>query len=216
MHASYAPGSAWAAPAALPDGTRAVLKVTFPDSESEHEAAASEWWAGDGAVRLFAHDVWRRALLIERCEPGEPLWAMCDERATDRIAAGVLARVLKPTAHQASFAKLGDEAAQWAESLPLKARQNRPRHSTRERWLRRPGPASTAAASAALQLPWPALWPWQKTSSAPWPAAPCSTRARATARRGACSGRAGRPAHTHRRPARRWCRRSGRPRPSGG
>jgi hypothetical protein len=34
------------------DGREAVLKVTFPEPESEHEAAALAHWNGDGAVRL--------------------------------------------------------------------------------------------------------------------------------------------------------------------
>ena len=55
------------------DGMPAVLKLQFPDRESEHEADALEAWNGDGAVRLLARDDERRALLLERLEPGTPL-----------------------------------------------------------------------------------------------------------------------------------------------
>lgn len=57
----------------LPDGTPGVLKLQYPDPDSEHEAAALTAWAGDGAVRLLAHEPQWRALLVERCVPGEPL-----------------------------------------------------------------------------------------------------------------------------------------------
>src|SRR5437870_5272433 len=62
-----------AMPAELPDGTRVVLKIQFPDRESEHEAEALIAWNGEGTVRLLGHDPARHALLIERCEPGTPL-----------------------------------------------------------------------------------------------------------------------------------------------
>ena len=79
-----------AVPAELPDGTRAVLKVQFPDTESEHEATALRRWDGDGAIRLFAHDPDLRALLVERCDPGTPLHALPLDAALDGLlAAGI-------------------------------------------------------------------------------------------------------------------------------
>jgi streptomycin 6-kinase len=60
--------------AELPDGTPAVLKLQYPDPESVHEATALAAWDGDGAVRLLAHEPAWRALLTERCLPGEPLY----------------------------------------------------------------------------------------------------------------------------------------------
>ena len=63
----YAPGAAgYAVRAELPDGAPAVLKLIFPDRESEHEADALALWNGDGAVRLLARDDERSALVIER------------------------------------------------------------------------------------------------------------------------------------------------------
>jgi streptomycin 6-kinase len=53
-------------PARTPDGVAAVLKVAFPDDESEHEHLALRRWGGDGAVRLLAAEPHRRALLLER------------------------------------------------------------------------------------------------------------------------------------------------------
>jgi streptomycin 6-kinase len=45
---------------------RAILKLGFPDDESEHEALALQRWGGNGAVRLLSADPHRSALLMER------------------------------------------------------------------------------------------------------------------------------------------------------
>ncbi|WP_167108320.1 aminoglycoside phosphotransferase family protein [Mycobacterium sp. DL592] len=49
-------------------GAAAVLKISFPDDESEHEHLALRRWGGDGAVRLLSADPHRRALLLERLD----------------------------------------------------------------------------------------------------------------------------------------------------
>jgi streptomycin 6-kinase len=53
-------------PVRTPAGRPAVLKVGFPDRESEHESLALQHWHGDGAVLLLRADPHRRALLLER------------------------------------------------------------------------------------------------------------------------------------------------------
>jgi streptomycin 6-kinase len=106
------------APATLADGTRAVLKLNFPDPESEQEADALDPWDGRGAVQLLARDQERRALLLERCEPGTELWEVPDEEEANRIAAGVLRRLWRPVPVDSSFRLLADEAASWARALP--------------------------------------------------------------------------------------------------
>lgn len=105
-------------PAEMSDGTEAVLKLNFPEPESEREADALELWRGDGAVRLLDHDAEMRALLVERCEPGTPLWHVEEGDEANRLAAGVLRRLwrMPPAGH--SFRLLADEAARWAEELP--------------------------------------------------------------------------------------------------
>lgn len=102
-------------PASRPDGTPAVLKIQFPDRESEHEADALERYAGDGAVRLLARDDARHALLLERCEPGTPLMDLQPDAALDAVIE-LLPRLWKPAG--APFRPLADEAAWWAGSLP--------------------------------------------------------------------------------------------------
>ncbi|MEX1174708.1 MAG: aminoglycoside phosphotransferase family protein, partial [Mycobacterium sp.] len=50
----------------MAEGAAAVLKVGFPDEESEHEHLALQRWGGDGAVRLLSADPHHRGLLLER------------------------------------------------------------------------------------------------------------------------------------------------------
>ena len=106
-------------PVALPDGTPAVLKLQFPDRESEHEAAALEQWSGKGAIRLLAHDPARHALLLERCLPGTPLSHLEPGRALE-ILIGLLPRLWRPAGPP--FRPLAEEAAWWADSLPYRWR----------------------------------------------------------------------------------------------
>lgn len=105
-----------ALPVTQGDGTDAVLKIQFPDRESEHEAAALANWDGDGAVRLIAYDGDRRALLIERCVPGTPLYEIGGDAALD-VLIGLLPRLWKPAA--APFTTLSEEADRWLSELPL-------------------------------------------------------------------------------------------------
>jgi streptomycin 6-kinase len=56
-------------PVRTQDGDPAVLKISFPDAESEHEHLALQRWDGAGAVRLLRADPRRRALLLERLRP---------------------------------------------------------------------------------------------------------------------------------------------------
>jgi streptomycin 6-kinase len=104
-------------PARCEDGSAAVLKVNFPEPESEQEPDALACWDGAGAVRLLAREDERRALLIERCLPGTALWEVEEDEANE-IAAEVLAELWRARP-AGEFRPLGDEAARWAESLPV-------------------------------------------------------------------------------------------------
>ena len=150
---------AWVAPAELPDGAPAVLKVNFPERESEREGDALAYWAGEGAVRLLAEDEGRRALLLERCEPGTQLWAEPDGEKTLRVAAGVLRTLWRPPPPGHRFRLLADLAAAWAEEIGTAARSIARSATRRSRSSARPGPTrasrssptrtSTAATSSA-------------------------------------------------------------------
>lgn len=103
--------------AMLPEGNDVVLKIQFPDRESEHEAAALAQWDGEGAVRLLAYDSERRALLLERCNPGTPLSELDQDGALD-VMVGLLPRLWKPAGEP--FRSLAHEAKCWAGCLPEK------------------------------------------------------------------------------------------------
>lgn len=72
-------------PVRAADGVPAVLKISFPDPESEHEHLVLRRWAGDGAVRLLRADPHRRAVLLERLRP-QNLDTVPDDEACEIIA----------------------------------------------------------------------------------------------------------------------------------
>ena len=105
----------YVAPVARGD-ERFVLKVQWPHEEAKHEADALREWRGCGAVRLVAHDPMNYVLLLEECIPGAFL---ADSKEADPIA--VLSDLLPRLWIETDFAfrTLADEAAQWAENLPM-------------------------------------------------------------------------------------------------
>jgi streptomycin 6-kinase len=102
-------------PARTHDGNDAVLKLQFPDRESEREAAALATWNGGGAIRLLRNDAARRALLVERCRPGTPLSELPSDEALDVIIT-LLPRLW--VAGTVPVRSLRDEAAHWTRQLP--------------------------------------------------------------------------------------------------
>ena len=73
----FEPGGqcSWVAPARTTSGGPLVLKVGWSHPEATHEGAALEFWDGNGAVLMHAHEVIGDsiALLLERCVPGTTL-----------------------------------------------------------------------------------------------------------------------------------------------
>lgn len=67
---------AWVAPAALRDGTSAVLKLAMPHMEGEDELQGLRFWDGNPTVQLLDGDEHLGAMLLERCEPGTALRAL--------------------------------------------------------------------------------------------------------------------------------------------
>ena len=102
-------------PVTQSDKTPAVLKLQFPHPESDQEAEALRRWDGQGAVRLFAFEPKYHALLMEKCQPGDPLSAIAPDEALEALTE-ILPRLWieadKP------FVSLRDESAKWAENLP--------------------------------------------------------------------------------------------------
>jgi streptomycin 6-kinase len=97
---------------AAPAGDGAVLKIApVEDDEADLEADALAAWDGDGAVRLLRHDRTRRALLIERCVPGDDA-STIDDAAAINIAIAVGRRLWRPFVG-GPFRTAAAEVARW-------------------------------------------------------------------------------------------------------
>lgn len=96
-------------------GTPAVLKVTWPHEEAEHEALALSMWDGDGAVRLLEHDAAAWALLLERLDPHTSLQHVPITEALPVIG-GLSRRLDRPA--PAGIRHMRDNAARWVSELP--------------------------------------------------------------------------------------------------
>ena len=78
-------------------GRPVVLKLGYPDDESEHEHLALQHWRGRGAVQLVRADPRRRALLLERLH--EPLTGLEAVEACE-VVAGLYADLHRPALPQ--------------------------------------------------------------------------------------------------------------------
>ncbi len=94
-------------------GEATVLKVAFPDDESEHEGLALQRWAGRGAARLLRADPHRRALLIERLHTRD-LTELWDLEACE-VVAGLYGRLHVPAPPQ--LRTLTSYVERWAAPL---------------------------------------------------------------------------------------------------
>ena len=105
------------APATGADGAPYVLKLSLPNDELSLEAAALEFYDGDGMVKLIAHAPEVQALLLERLFPGISLWPknnMADGDEATRIAATLLQRLWRPVPEEHPFRPLQS----WTRALP--------------------------------------------------------------------------------------------------
>jgi len=100
-------------PVRTPGGTPAVLKIGFPDDESEHEHLALQHWHGRGAVQLLRADPHRRAMLLERLHR-EDLTGLWDLEACE-VVAGLYGRIHVPAPPQ--LRTLTSYVERWASDL---------------------------------------------------------------------------------------------------
>ncbi|WP_399082972.1 aminoglycoside phosphotransferase family protein [Streptomyces sp. BBFR2] len=191
LGAPYDGGScAWVAPAGLPDGTPAVLKIGLPHREAEGEGPALRAWAGDGAVRLLDDDPALGALLIERCAPGTPLAAAPLPPEERLIRAAEVLRRLWAAPHPADGGpeRMADVCDAWAALVEERAARLRTGYDpglvalgarllrTLPRGARRRavvhGDANPGNILAARRRPWLAIDPKPMTGDPaydPWP-----------------------------------------------
>lgn len=100
-------------PVRTADGAAAVLKISFPDDESEHEHVVLRRWAGAAAVRLLSADPHRRAMLLERLR-GADLTGLTDVDAC-RVVAGLYRRIHVPA--MPPLRTLGSYLRRWNADL---------------------------------------------------------------------------------------------------
>ncbi len=119
----------WVAPAWLPGGEPAVLKVTWPHREAMGEAAGLRLWSGRGSVLLYEEDQQLLAVLIERCEPGTTL-AESEQLSPDKrllIGAQLLYELWSVTPpEQTGLESLAAVTAEWADLVERRMARHKP------------------------------------------------------------------------------------------
>jgi streptomycin 6-kinase len=85
-------------PVRTSDGAPAVLKISFPDGDSEHEHLVLRRWGGEGSVRLLRADPRHRVVLLERLRP-QSLETLTDVEACE-VVAGLYRRIHVPALPQ--------------------------------------------------------------------------------------------------------------------
>lgn len=106
---------AWVAPVIRADGSAAVLKVSLPHFEADHEIAGLRFWNGDPTVRLREADEQRGALLLEHCDPGTHLRPLRSEAEQDVVIARLLNRAWRVPERPHLFRPLRAMTDRWAD-----------------------------------------------------------------------------------------------------
>jgi len=100
-------------PVRTSEGAAAMLKIGFPDEESEHEHLVLQRWGGHGAVRLLSADPHHRGLLLERLRSTD-LSVISDAEAC-RVVGGLYRRIHLPALPQ--LRSLSDLIDRWTAEL---------------------------------------------------------------------------------------------------
>jgi streptomycin 6-kinase len=110
----------WVAPVTLASGAIAVLKVSMPHMEGEHEIEGLRFWSGDPTVRVLAGDDDLGAMLLERCEPGTALRSL-PEPEQDVVIAQLLRRIWRVPIAPHPFRPLSEMTAHWSNETLAQA-----------------------------------------------------------------------------------------------
>lgn len=140
-----APGGPWFGqtaavfPVLAPDGSSAVLKLTFPHPEADGESRALRLWDGRGAVRLLA-ERGPFVLLLEHLDAGRPLSAVALDD-TIGVWGGLVRQLRRPQVPgpAGSFETVSALAEEWTDTLPA-------------RWLELGKPFPTWLMECALEV----------------------------------------------------------------
>jgi streptomycin 6-kinase len=106
--------ASFVAPAQLPDGTRAILKIGMPHFEALHEIDGLQFWSGNPTIRLLKSDAEHNAVLLERAEPGTSLREL-PKAEQDVIIAAMLGRLWRKPAEPHPFRRLSALTDYWSQ-----------------------------------------------------------------------------------------------------
>ncbi len=95
------------------NGMPAVLKISMPHMEGEHEIQGLRFWDGDPTVRVLEFDDELGAMLLERCLPGSPLRALAEDDQ-DVVISGLLRRLWRQPLEPHPFRPLSTLTRYWA------------------------------------------------------------------------------------------------------
>ena len=105
-------------PVRTSEGAVAVLKIGFPDEQSEHEHLVLQRWGGEGAVRLLSADPHHRGLLLERL--GADDLGVVSEAQACGVVADLYRRIHVPAMPQ--LRPLSFSIGRWTTELAALAR----------------------------------------------------------------------------------------------
>jgi streptomycin 6-kinase len=106
--------ASWVAPATCADNSSAILKLSLPHFEADHELDGLRFWNGDPTVRVLASDDALNAMLLERCLPGDTLHTL-PEPEQDIVIAGLLRRLWRNSCEPHQFRPLSAMLDRWAQ-----------------------------------------------------------------------------------------------------
>src|SRR5262249_24436826 len=89
------------------------VKISMPHMEQQHEPDSLRSWNGIPTVRLLESDDERRAMLLERCQPGTTLRVL-DENQQDIVISGLLRRLWRPLPKLNRFRPLSALLEYWS------------------------------------------------------------------------------------------------------
>jgi streptomycin 6-kinase len=107
--------TSYTARASRTDGESCVLKIAYEWEPTRLERDALRAWDGDGVVRLLEEEPF--TMLLEACEPGEPLFTEPDSDIAESVAIGIMKRMWRPAPAGVDWRRVDTEASGMASAI---------------------------------------------------------------------------------------------------
>lgn len=108
----------YVARARMSDGTRVVLKITYPgNNEFSDEIEALRFFDGNGAINVLQQDLKNRVMLLEMAEPGRSVSGIGNDRKAISIAVEVIKKLHKPIKKDRRYAF--PTISSWAKAFDM-------------------------------------------------------------------------------------------------